>query len=130
MGWAIGYDRRWLRDIGYGVPALCDHPGCTEQIDRGLYYVCGGEPKGGDDGCGLYFCSQHLFLMRGFPQRCERCCEGERPFQPKPDVPRWLHHKLTDETWQTWRDENPYEVIRLQRSQAVAKDSDGTERGC
>jgi len=40
MGWAVGYDNRWSRDIGYGVPAWCDEPGCSEAIDRGLAYVC------------------------------------------------------------------------------------------
>lgn len=42
MGWSIGFDSNWNRDIGYGVPAFCDHPGCTAEIDRGLAYVCGG----------------------------------------------------------------------------------------
>lgn len=36
MGWSIGFDTRWKRDIGYGVPAECDHPTCGAQIDRGL----------------------------------------------------------------------------------------------
>lgn len=72
MSWAIGYDDKWKRDIGYGVPAYCDYPGCRVEIDRGLSYVCGGEPYGGDHGCGLYFCSKHLF-MGDFSQCCERC---------------------------------------------------------
>jgi hypothetical protein len=54
MGWAVGYDENWKRYIGYGVPAYCDHPKCNKEIDRGLSYVCGGEPYGGNDGCGLY----------------------------------------------------------------------------
>lgn len=54
MGWSIGYDSKWKRDIGYGVPAWCDHPGCIEEIYRGLSHVCGGEPYGGERGCGLY----------------------------------------------------------------------------
>lgn len=115
MSWAVGYDSHWRRDIGYGVPALCDHEGCTEPIDRGLSYICGGEPYGGEEGCGLYFCSRHLFLMRGFPQRCERCCEGEQPFNAKPDVSRWIRHKLTDATWQRWRDENPDDVAEYEK---------------
>jgi hypothetical protein len=82
MGWSIGWDSNWQRDIGYGVPAYCDHPNCHEHIDRGLSYVCGGEPYGGDEGCGLYFCSQHLFIERGHPQRCERCWDGQmEPFE-------------------------------------------------
>ena len=60
MSWAIGFDSRWNRDIGYGVPATCDFPGCGVDIDRGLAFVCGGEPYGGEDGCGLYFCASHL----------------------------------------------------------------------
>jgi hypothetical protein len=33
MGWSVGEGKDG-RDIGYGVPALCDHPDCSEQIDR------------------------------------------------------------------------------------------------
>lgn len=32
MGWSIGWDSTWQRDIGYGVPALCDHPNCSAVI--------------------------------------------------------------------------------------------------
>lgn len=64
MGWSIGYDSKWKRDIGYGVPASCDYPGCDAEIDRGLSYVCGGEPYGGEVGCGLYFCAAHLLYHR------------------------------------------------------------------
>jgi hypothetical protein len=56
MSWAVGFDSNWKRDIGYGVPATCDRPGCGTGIDRGLAYVCGGQPYGGEEGCGLYFC--------------------------------------------------------------------------
>lgn len=38
MGWSIGYDNSWKRDIGYGVPAFCDHPGCMTSINgRGAW---------------------------------------------------------------------------------------------
>lgn len=30
MGWSVGYDDNWKRDIGYGVPALCDYPDCVQ----------------------------------------------------------------------------------------------------
>lgn len=103
MSWAIGYDDNWKRDIGYGVPAYCDHPRCDEEIDRGLSYVCGGEPYGGDKGCGLYFCPKHLL---GLPQYCSRCRNRKAPFNPKPDHPDWTHHKMTDESWKQWREEN------------------------
>lgn len=85
MGWSIGFDNRWNRDIGYGVPAFCDYPGCSEEIDRGLSFVCGGEPYGGERGCGLYFCSEHL-RARG-QQLCTRCAHSRKPFEPKPDHP-------------------------------------------
>ncbi len=105
MGWAVGFDTTWNRDIGYGVPAYCDHPDCSEVIDRGLSYVCGREPYGGSGGCGLYFCSRHQ--LNGW-QRCERCapCDEEvRPFDAKPDHPDWVHHKATDPSWAEWRAE-------------------------
>jgi len=113
MGWSIGFDSHWQRDIGYGVPAYCDHPRCKAEIDRGLSYVCGGEPKGGEYGCGRYFCSRHLFNTPRRPQRCQRCCNRKHPYAPKPEHPRWIRHKLTDESWQRWREENPHEAARL-----------------
>lgn len=102
MSWSLGYDTNWHRDIGYGVPARCDHPGCDEKIDRGLAHVCGGEPYGGEDGCGLYFCAKH-----GGGGLCERCEVGELPFEKTPDAPEWIEHKLTDESWADWRRLNP-----------------------
>ena len=103
MGWAVGFDENWKRDIGYGVPAYCDRPGCNTEINRGLSYVCGGEPYGGDNGCGLYFCSKHLHGIPGF---CVRCVEKKDPFDAKADHPDWLHHKMTDPSWDEWRKEN------------------------
>lgn len=108
MGWSIGYDTRWKRDIGYGVPALCDHPDCNEEIDRGLSYVCGGEPYGGDNGCGLYFCHKHIFCNG--PAQCERCIEGKEPFTPKPDISEWVEWKEIDESWAEWRAERDKQV--------------------
>lgn len=108
MGWSVGYDENWKRDIGYGVPATCDHPGCGKDIHRGLAYVCGGAPRGGDDGCGLYFCDEHRH-----PTRCENCCDGKVPFDPTPDTREWVEWKLTDPSWQRWRDENPDTVKDL-----------------
>lgn len=120
MGWSVGYDSNWGRDIGYGVPATCDHPDCNEKIDRGLAYVCGGEPWGGDEGCGLFFCSAHM----GFGERrqvCQRCEAGETAFDAKPDHPEWLQHKLTCPTWKRWRDENPKEVAAIEKRLAEEK---------
>jgi len=113
MSWSIGYDSKWQRDIGYGVPAWCDHPGCKEKIDRGLAFVCGGEPYGGDRGCGLYFCSNHLYYRGRLKQLCSRCVNSRPPFSAKPEHPEWMNWKLTDESWQQWRNENPEAVKEL-----------------
>lgn len=107
MGWSLGFDSRWNRDIGYGVPAWCDHPNCNAEIDRGLSYVCGGEPYGGEHGCGLYFCSKHYWFHdfgdNVLRQSCRRCKTHKEPFKPKPDHPDWIRHKMTDESWKEWR---------------------------
>lgn len=111
MGWSIGYDNTWERDIGYGVPAHCDHPGCRHVIDRGLSYVCGGEPYGGEHGCGLYFCYRHLYYVdKHEHQVCERCRDGKKAFNAKPDHKKWIRWKLKHESWAKWRKENPDEV--------------------
>lgn len=114
MSWSIGYDSKWSRDVGYGVPAVCDHPECNEKIVRGLSYVCGSEPYGGTRGCGLYFCSRHLSVSPKLDLLCEKCYPRvKKPFKPKADHPDWIHHKLTDSTWEAWRQENPEEVKKL-----------------
>lgn len=111
MGWSIGFDPQWNRDVGYGVPAVCDHPDCNASIDRGLSFVCcGSQPYGGKDGCGLYFCYDHHVGQKG---ECERCEGGEKPFEPKADTPEWINHKLTDDSWAQWRTENPEQVATL-----------------
>lgn len=124
MGWSFGYSEAWGRDIGYGVPAWCDHPDCAEVIHRGLDFKCGHEPEGRNPhGCGLYFCPEHLgwgYDAEGndlvdehgnpYMQRCDRCIDRRKPFEPKPDHPRWIHHKLTDSSWNSWRAEHVAEV--------------------
>lgn len=100
MSWAVGWSPTWYRDIGYGVPATCDQPGCGARIDRGLAYVCGAEPEGGEEGCGLFFCTAHQI---GGDQKCNRCDAAEDPHEPTPDVAEWLRHKLTDPSWAEWR---------------------------
>jgi hypothetical protein len=124
MSWAIGYDAKWNRDIGYGVPAECDHPTCRVKIDRGLSFVCGGEPFGGNHGCGLYFCPDHLFHAgekRDGVQLCLRCYYNRhRLYTPKPDVAEWREHKLTDESWAKWRVDNPDEVAKVESDREKA----------
>ena len=102
MSWAIGYDNKWKRDVGYGVPSLCDHPDCEVEIDRGLAHVCKEQQPKGGDGCGLYFCEDH----QSYLGECERCQDGLPPFTPKPDLPLWVKFKMQDVSWAAWREEN------------------------
>lgn len=110
MGWSIGFDDNWNRDVGYGVPAVCDHPRCNEEIDRGLSFVCGSEPYGGDRGCGLYFCGGHLepvfSLLHGKTRwLCPKCSSYKKPYKAKPDTKEWIDFKMTDPSWDGWRKE-------------------------
>jgi len=116
MGYSIGYDKKWKRDIGYGVPSICDHPDCNEEIDRGLSYVCGTEPYGGERGCGLYFCGKHLDYTPTLGQLCDRCYPKVRkPYCAKPDTLEWVKHKLTDKSWSGWRAQHKREVKALEK---------------
>lgn len=105
MSWAVGFDEKWQRDIGYGVPSICDFPHCAAAIDRGLSYVCCGEqPYGGDYGCGLYFCEKHHpYFKHNHGGMCFRCFRNLSPFVPKPDLDSWTKHKMTDPSWAEYR---------------------------
>lgn len=64
MGWGHG-ELPDGREVGYAVAAVCDEPGCEAVIDRGMAYLCGEMPgagDGGEQGCGAYFCGEHLWL--------------------------------------------------------------------
>lgn len=103
MGWSVGFDSNWNRDIGYGVPSICDKPGCGAEIDRGLSYVCNDyQPYGGANGCGLFFCPKHQHA------RCRH-----KITTPTPDTPEWIKHKLAHKSWKQWRAEHPDEVEKL-----------------
>lgn len=108
MGWSVGENAQG-RDVGYGVPSICDHPDCSQEINRGLAFVCGDMHDGGEHGCGLYFCHRHIYSL------CERCTAGKEPFTPKPDTDEWLRWKLTDESWARWRQENPAAVAEIRK---------------
>lgn len=111
MGYQV-YERNG-RDMGYGVPSLCDQPGCNAYIDRGLGYLCGKEPGGDELGCGLYFCSSHLYYGSNGACQCDRCLNAEEPYEPKPDTPEWVNWKLTDPSWGAWRMDHMDEVQKL-----------------
>lgn len=92
MGWAVGRNAegRW---VGYGVPAVCDSPGCNAPID------------GGDHGCGRFFCHEHARHLRGWVSVCTRCANYRTPYPPKPDTAEWLRHILAEPSWAQWRRE-------------------------
>lgn len=103
MTWAIGWDSNYQRWKGYGVPCVCEHPGCSVEIHRGLAHVCAG--------CSMYFCDAH-----GADCYCKRCEETLLdddlepikdaqidPYPCKPELEKWLQHLETDASWEEWR---------------------------
>jgi hypothetical protein len=59
---------------GYGIETVCEKDGCNEKIDRGLAFLCGETPGGDENGCGGYFCGQHLYGGIGPAEGlCGRC---------------------------------------------------------
>lgn len=111
MGYAVYMvGKRWG---GYGVPAICEHPKCNEEINRGMAYACGGEPFS-EWGCDRYFCSKHREYHsfntgsgRETKEVCARCAKRKLPFPYKPEHQDWINHLLTDESWAEWRKNNP-----------------------
>ena len=90
MGWGnCGTDTHG-RPIGYNFLAVCDHPGCEKEIDRGLAYACGGMHGDGDpDGsCEGYFCYEHLaysFIAENFV--CLECVKLDEEGDHDEDEP-------------------------------------------
>jgi hypothetical protein len=76
MGWEFCGTDDDGREIGYGVAATCDFPGCAEKIDRGLAYVCG-TMHGGENGCGKYFCDKHNGPSKHDCECLKSCAAGE-----------------------------------------------------
>lgn len=116
---------------GYGVPAYCEQPECTEEIDRGMSYACGGEPFS-EYGCDRYFCEKHRDTVCvtalidelhdceidqeedcELRELCERCKVSDASFPYKPEHPTWVTHLLTDESWEEWRMNNATKVQEL-----------------
>ena len=110
-------DRDNDRWAGYGVPAACDWPSCTVEIDRGLGFKCEEhvtyDEDGGEtvrEGCGWFFCEEHRHDTDAHSQ-VER---------GKPDSAEWIEHMLTDESWAPWREEHPDRVATMRAAIATA----------
>ncbi len=116
MGYAVYFDDVHSRFAGYGVPCQCEHPDCKVKINRGLGCLCGDAPGGGERGCGLYFCGEHLLITARRGQICERCANRRRAFAAKPDTREWTKHMLRDASWKQWRDENPTTVKEMKQA--------------
>lgn len=114
MGYSVYEEPDKNRWAGYGVPAECDFPGCSAKIHRGLDYKCDIIYRYEDvisngevidqievevDGCGLFFCHNHLYKH-----------DQHENLLPKLDTKEWLEFMLSDESWAEWRKENPERV--------------------
>jgi len=129
MGYSVYYSIENNRFQGYGVPAYCDHPDCTNEIDRGISYVCCGDQLH-TNSCGGYYCQDHehlclILLEEDFEGLTsdeisenfdlDECPEFDedgyfyqckhKPIQHK-EHPEWVEHMSTDESWNVWRNEN------------------------
>ncbi|WP_335982448.1 hypothetical protein [Streptomyces sp. CA2R106] len=74
-------------EAGYGVEAVCEEPGCTEQIDRGLACLCGETPGGDEYCCGGYYCGEHLYIGPDdvIGDLCARCSAAYTAARGEPD---------------------------------------------
>lgn len=109
----------------YWVPAICEHPECNEEIDRGVSHACWWEPFS-EHWCDRYFCSKHLewvginndwtrlkedhtdeeYDRADHPSLCERCEKWESPFPYKKETKERVSHILSHESWEERRKEN------------------------
>lgn len=96
-------------DLGNDVPAVCTHPECNVIVHRGLVHLCGTDPAGAGQGCGLHFCGAHL---SGPEQTCDRCANGDPPYDPKVDTPDFPEWRMTGQGWKEWREAHPELVAR------------------
>lgn len=131
MSWSIGYCSNHKRDIGYGVPAPCDHPGCNVIIDRGMSYLCC-ENIHHSVSCGGYFCAEHrdnYVYADEVPDMDDEELEAlgldgseaeeddddgviacRHRIEPRKEAVEWLEFMLSNESWQKWRELNPERV--------------------
>jgi len=69
MGWGTcGKNEKTGEMMGYCYEGICNDSDCKEEIHHGLSYVCGGMHRGGEWGCGYYFCGDHLHHL-GFENK-------------------------------------------------------------
>jgi hypothetical protein len=109
MGWGHGRNN-YGEEVGYLVPAICAKKGCGKQIDKGLAYCCGGLDSaafGGNEGCGRYFCEDHLYYVHG-----ARHCLCEKCASEFPEVCVDCGKKLSEEELKAWEADDCFEDPR------------------
>ena len=141
MSWVVGFNQEQGRHIGYGVLAICDHPDCTVEIDRGLVYMCCENPHPSPS-CGGFYCAEHRdnyiygdeiddmddaeLEALGIDVESQAVFDAvenadivrcrHSPIQPNKESASWLQHVIEDDTWSKWREENPEKVIAYQEA--------------
>lgn len=134
MGYSVYFSDKNNRWQGYGVPAFCDHPGCKNEIDRGMAYVCCGNQEH-TNSCGGFYCAEHAELCTLISEdEFDEALDDEevqeqlelygltempifdedgyfyhcehKPIEAK-EHPSWIKHVSADESWKQWRDEEP-----------------------
>lgn len=135
MGYSVYYSDKNTRFQGYAMHAYCDHPGCKNEIDRGMGYVCCGN-QDHPNSCGGFYCAEHADLCTLISEdEFEEALDDEEvqeqlesygltempvfdedgyfyhcqhePIEKDKEHPQWLNHVLTDESWEEWRNANP-----------------------
>lgn len=134
MGYSLYFSDKNNRFQGYNMHAYCDHPGCKNEIDRGMGYVCCGN-QDHENSCGGFYCSEHSELCTLITEDEFEGLEDDevqeqlehygltempvfdedgyfyhcqhQPIEKDKEHPDWLQHVLTDETWQEWREKEP-----------------------
>ena len=119
MWYSIGFDSKHDRSIWYGVPSICDHPKCNEEIDRWMAYCCGWYDTW--YWCWQYFCGKHLSYRQPrwsdeMIELCPRCLAYKSPYKIKPDTEEWIRHQLKDKSWKEWRLKNPERCKKMRES--------------
>lgn len=69
MGYASYIDEKGRRG-GYAEQGVCDYPGCGAITHRGVGNRCGAAGCR-FDGCGDYFCDDHIYL-NGLCHECDK----------------------------------------------------------
>lgn len=139
MGYSCYTSEKHGREQGYDVPAICDHPDCSVEIDRGVGYVCL-DNQDHTASCGGFYCSEHSALAfiisedefedlddddaqelaesYGLKEKPEFDEDGyfyicqHKPIEYK-ETRSWLEHIMGDESWQKWREEEPARAERI-----------------